>query len=47
MTLVLELLQRIATQLGVRLSGEVFGNVTQTASVEALATELRESLAEE
>jgi uncharacterized membrane protein len=47
MTLVLQLLQRISTRLGVRLSGEEIGELSEETSVEALATELRESLPEE
>ena len=47
MTLVLQLLQRISTRLGVRLSGEEIDELSEETSVEALATELRESLPEE
>jgi uncharacterized membrane protein len=47
MTLVLQLLQRISTRLGVRLSGNEIDELTEETSVEALATELRESLPEE
>ena len=47
MTLVLQLLQRISTRLGVRLSGEEIDELSEETSVEALATELRDSLPEE
>lgn len=47
MTLVLQLLQRISTRLGVRLSTEEIEELSEETSVEALATELRESLPEE
>lgn len=47
MTLVLQLLQRISTRLGVRLSTEEIEELTEETSVEALASELREHLPEE
>lgn len=47
MTLVLQLLQRISTRLGVRLSTEEIDELTEETSVEALASELREFLPEE
>jgi uncharacterized membrane protein len=47
MTLVLQLLQRISTRLGVRLSGEEIDELSEETSVEALATELRDILPEE
>jgi uncharacterized membrane protein len=47
MTLVLQLLQRISTRLGVRPSGNDIDELVEETSVEALATELREVLPEE
>jgi uncharacterized membrane protein len=47
MTLVLQLLQRISTRLGVRLSTEEIDELAEETSVEALASELRASLPEE
>lgn len=47
MTLVLQLLQRISTRLGVRLSGEEIEELAEETSVEALANELREKLSED
>ena len=47
MTLVLQLLQRISTRLGVRLSSNELEELTEETSVEELATQLRESLPEE
>jgi uncharacterized membrane protein len=47
MTLVLQLLQRISTRLGVRLSTEEIEELTEETSVEALASELRAYLPEE
>ena len=47
MTLVLQLLQRISTRFGVRLSGEVIEELAGETSVVALATELRNILPEE
>ena len=47
MTLVLQLLQRISTRLGVRLSGIDVEELAEETSVEALATELRDILPEE
>jgi uncharacterized membrane protein len=44
MTLVLQLLQRISTRLGVRLFGEEIEELVEETSVEALASELRERL---
>ena len=46
MTLVLQLLQRISTRLGVRPSSEI-DELAEETSVEALATELRDILPEE
>jgi len=45
--LVLQLLQRISTRLGVRLSSREIDELTEQTSVEDLATQLRESLPEE
>jgi len=47
MTLVLQLLQRISTRLGVRLSTEEIEELTEETSVEELASQLRETLPEE
>jgi uncharacterized membrane protein len=47
MTLVLQLLQRISTRLGVRLSSVEIEELTEETSVEELATQLRENLPEE
>ncbi|HWQ56568.1 MAG TPA: DUF1003 domain-containing protein [Bryobacteraceae bacterium] len=44
MTLVLQMLQRIATRLGVRLSGEEIEELSEETPIEALASELREKL---
>jgi uncharacterized membrane protein len=44
MTLVLQMLQRISTRLGVRLSGEEIEELSDQISVEALASELRDKL---
>jgi uncharacterized membrane protein len=46
MTLVLQLLQRISTRLGVRLSTEEIEQLTEETSIEDLATQLRENLPE-
>ena len=46
MTLVLQLLQRISTRLGVRLSTDEIEQLTEVTSVEELATQLRENLPE-
>jgi uncharacterized membrane protein len=46
MTLVLQLLQRISTRLGVRLSTDEIEQLTEETSVEELATQLRENLPE-
>ena len=46
MTLVLQMLQRISTKLGVRTSAEI-EELTEETSVEELASQLRESLPEE
>ena len=46
MTLVLQLLQRISTRLGVRLSTDEIEELTAETSVEELATQLRENLPE-
>ena len=46
MTLVLQLLQRISTRLGVRLSTDEIEQLTEETSVEDLATQLRENLPE-
>lgn len=46
MTLVLQLLQRISTRLGVRLSTEEIDQLSAETSVEELATQLRENLPE-
>ena len=42
MTLMLQMLQRISTRLGVRLSGEEIEELSEETSVEALAHQLRE-----
>ncbi len=42
MTLVLQMLQRISTRLGVRLSGEEIEELSEETSVEALASELQQ-----
>ncbi len=44
MTLVLQMLQRISTRLGVRLSGDEIDQLTEVTSIEALASEVREKL---
>lgn len=44
MTLVLQMLQRIATRLGVRLSGEEIAELSEETPIEALASELRDKL---
>jgi uncharacterized membrane protein len=44
MTLVLQMLQRISTQLGVQLSGREIEELSEETSVEALASELKEAL---
>ena len=44
MTLVLQMLQRISTRLGVRLSGAEIEELSEHTSVEALAGELREKM---
>ena len=46
MTLVLQLLQRISTRLGVRLSTDEIEQLTEETSVEEVATQLRENLPE-
>jgi uncharacterized membrane protein len=46
MTLVLQLLQRISTRLGVRLSTDEIEQLSEETSVEELATQLRENLPE-
>ena len=46
MTLVLQLLQRISTRLGVRLSTDEIEQLTEETSVEDVATQLRENLPE-
>jgi uncharacterized membrane protein len=46
MTLVLQLLQRISTRLGVRLSTNEIEQLTEETSVENLAAQLRETLPE-
>jgi len=46
MTLVLQLLQRISTRLGVRLSTDEIEQLTEETSIEDLATQLRETLPE-
>ena len=47
MTLVLQLLQRISTRLGVRLSTDEIEQLSEQTSVEELATQLRENLPDE
>lgn len=47
MTLVLQLLQRISTRLGVRLSTEEIEELSEETSVEELANQLRETLPED
>lgn len=47
MTLVLQLLQRISTRLGVRLTTDEIEELSSETSVEDLATQLREHLSEE
>jgi hypothetical protein len=44
MTLVLRVLQRIATRLGVRLSNEEMKDLAEETSVEALASALEDKL---
>jgi uncharacterized membrane protein len=44
MTLVLQMLQRISTRLGVRLSGEEIEELSEETSLESLATEIQERL---
>jgi uncharacterized membrane protein len=44
MTIMLQMLQRISTRLGVRLSGEEIEELSEETSVEALAQQLREKL---
>jgi len=44
MTLMLQMLQRVCTRLGVRLSGEEIEELSEEVSVEALAQELRAKL---
>jgi len=46
MTLVLQLLQRISTRLGVRLSTDEIEQLSEETSVEEVATQLRENLPE-
>src|SRR4051812_13457352 len=46
MTLVLQLLQRMSTRLGVRLSTDEIEQLTEETSIEDLATQLRETLPE-
>ena len=46
MTLVLQLLQRISTRLGVRLSTDEIEQLTEETSIEDVATQLRENLPE-
>jgi uncharacterized membrane protein len=46
MTLVLQMLQRISTRLGVHHAGEEIAELTEETSVQAVATELREKLIE-
>jgi hypothetical protein len=47
MTLVLQMLQRISTRLGVRLSGEDIEELSEQTSVEALISHLQKQLPEE
>jgi len=47
MTLMLQMLQRISTRLGVRLSGEEIEELSEDISVEALAKELRDVMPDE
>jgi hypothetical protein len=47
MTLVLQMLQRISTRLGVRLAGEDIEELSEQTSVEALVSHLREKLPED
>ena len=47
MTLVLQLLQRISTRLGVRLSTQEIEELTEETSVEELASQVRENLPKE
>lgn len=47
MTIMLQMLQRISTRLGVRLSGEEIEELSEETSVEALANQLREKLPQE
>ena len=44
MTIMLQMLQRISTRLGVRLSGEEIEELSEETSVEALAHQLRQKL---
>jgi uncharacterized membrane protein len=44
MTLLLQMLHRVCTRLGVHLAGEEVEELTEETSVEALAEELRENL---
>ncbi len=46
MTLVLQLLQRMSSRLGIRLSTEEIDELSEETSVEALASELQEKLPE-
>ncbi len=47
MTLVLQMLHRISTRLGVRLEGRELEELAEETSVEALASEIQEKLSEE
>ncbi len=47
MTVVLQMLQRISTRLGVRLTGEEIEELSEETSVEALASELAQKLPRE
>ena len=47
MTLVLQMLQRISTRLGVRLSGEDIEELSEETSVEALVSHLQQKLPDE
>jgi uncharacterized membrane protein len=47
MTLVLQMLQRISTRLGIHLSGNEIEELIEETSVEALASELQQKLEQE
>jgi len=47
MTMVLQMLQRISTRLGIRLAGADIEELSEETSLEVLASELREKLPEE